>query len=179
MMEVIYPIVRAWTLRPKIMQQLRQHICVLKPGIAPNVIKWTTYPVNIALKSLYKQFLYASDSQVRRSEIDPIVFHIWAQVASMLERATAAGYTGSLKLFPVAIGKIFWIGTAIRTGWLPCLNQSIVKFECNGNDRVDVELSFDAAKWPRKAGTNEPLQSTERGQELEYGQSFKHVRTLG
>lgn len=177
-MDIIKPLVDAWASHPAILQQLRTHITVFTPGTAPDFVKWTSYPVNIALKSLYTKFKHTTQSpaSTEGTKVEDVELHIWTEVASLLERTTAYAYTGSNRVFPVAIGKIFWVASTVLTGGLPCFNPNIVAFKFDPSGTIQLAITAEA--WPKQAGSDHPLRSSERCQEMEYKDGFQHVSLL-
>ena len=158
------------------MHELKKHLFLFTPEAYPHLLKWTTFPMNAAQELLYKQL--AEKTKARGETLPKAVWHYWTEVLSMMERSTAVGYTGSMKIVPRQLGSTMWFGYAVHAGLLPCFNRRIVEFPSSaGEDTGNDWLKVHASKWPMERSGQRPLTSSGRMQELEYGEGFLQVST--
>jgi hypothetical protein len=170
--DILSPMCEAWRRGSPLMMELKKYLRILKPDAFPNLLKWTTYPVNAAQKQLYEEFM----DNIRSPQGEPLpkaMQHYSVEVISMLDRCTAVAYTGSMKIVPRQLGKIMWFGSAMHAGMLPVFNPDILDFARSVTSNGILEIRGDM--WPRDATTGRPLQSTSRAQEIQYGATFKEV----
>jgi hypothetical protein len=156
------------------MAVLKKYLRILTPDAFPNVLKWTAYPVNMAQKQLYSQFMAlpstpaaVADAAIHAGQ------HYHMELISMFDRCTAVAFTGSMKVIPRKLGMLMWFGSAVHAGLLPCFNPDVVNFEATQNS--DELVIINAKHWPRDQSTGRPLQSSSRTHEVEYGVAFKEV----
>jgi len=155
------------------MHRLKKHLVIFQPQAYPSLLKWTTYPVNVAMSMLKDQL--DKWNAKRRGELPDAIPFCWVEVLSMLERCTAGGYTGSMKLIPKQLGTTLWFGLAAHGGFLPCMNSKVVEFPTD-NDAGDKDwIVVHYKNWPLDKITRQPLQSSTRCHELEYSPNFVKV----
>jgi len=162
----------AWRHGSPLMTELKKYLRILQPDAFPNVLKWTAYPVNSMQKQLYEQFM-AKLASADDDKLSKAMLHYGVETMSMLDRCTAVGYTGSMKIVPRQLGKIMWFGSAMHAGMLPVFNPELLDFSPVGTSDHLVDIRGDL--WPRDASTGRPLQSTSRAHEIQYGAAFKEV----
>lgn len=154
------------------MTELKKYLRILQPNAFPNALKWTAYPVNSMQKQLYEQFM-AKLTSGQGEQFPKGMMHYGVEIISMLDRCTAVGYTGSMKIVPRQLGKTMWFGNALHAGMLPVFNPDIIDFAPSGTSTHLVDIRGDM--WPRDETTGRPLQSTSRAHEIQYGAAFKEV----
>lgn len=159
------------------MLELKKELVIFTPDAFPALLKWTTYPINAAQKLLYNRYLelFPTERYVAKSENASrrALQHYYLEILSFCDRCTAVGYTGSAKVLLRQLGTIFWFGSAIQGGLLPCFNPKLLEFSCGEDSREVVKVA--TRLWPIDTQTKRPLQSSSRSHEIEFGSTFKEV----
>lgn len=177
LLDVIRPLCRVWEKGSGEMHEFKKHLAIFRCDAYPQLLKWTTYPINVAQRQLYEIHKKAmrTKSGEEGTMIPTVIPFYWNEIISMMDRCTAFAYTGSTKVVPKKLGTVFWFGTAVNTALLPCFNPKIVEF--GGGEEGDW-MRVCAAKWPFDDVMQRPLQSSGRTLELEYDVEFQQVSAL-
>jgi hypothetical protein len=115
----------SWQKSGSSIRRIKPFLFIFRHNVFPNLLKFTTYPVNVAQKSVYSrlQNLMASSEQKETPQATP---YYWTELIALLDRCTAVAYTGSMKVVPKKLGTLFWFGLAIHAGFMPTFNSSII-----------------------------------------------------
>jgi len=154
-------------------RRIKPFLFIFRPNIFPNLLKYTTYPVNVAQKRAYQQ-LQKTMKSAQRAEIPAALPYYWTEIIALLDRCTAVAYTGSMKVVPKKLGTIFWFGLAVHAGLMPCFNSSVIQVPDEDDD--NQRLKVIASQWPLDTKTSRPLQASTRTHQIEYKERFVEVR---
>lgn len=176
LLDIIRPLCRTWQFTSPEMHELKKHLYLFAPGVYPDIMKWTTYPINAAQRRLYDKLVEKAALPVSQGGLPMAICHYWTEIVSVMDRCNACGYTGSMKAIPKDIGTVLWVGPSLHEGKLPCFNPAVVEFTL-GDDTGDW-IRVHGAKWPFNEHTRRPLVSSNRTQTVEYGEDFLQVSSF-
>lgn len=164
----------SWQYSGPSIRRLRPFLFMFRENVFPDLLKFTTYPVNVAQKRAYDQLHRVMTSPRLRSAIPTSLPYYWTEVIALLDRCTAVAYTGSMKVVPKMLGTMFWFGLAVHAGMMPCFNPAIIHVP--DQDEDDQLLKVIASTWPLEHNTSRPLQASTRTHEVEYKERYVEVR---
>jgi hypothetical protein len=159
-------------------RRLKPFLFIFRPDVFPNILKYTTYPVNVAQKQLFNH-LRTLPTPRHPSENPAAMRYYWTEEIALFDRCTAVAYTGSMKVVPKKLGTIFWFGLAVHAGLMPTFNPAILQVPDEDDDNVSAFLKVIPSQWPVDAKTSRPLQASTRTHQIEYKERFAEVRQFG
>jgi hypothetical protein len=177
LLQVFKPMHDSWQKSGPSIRRIKPFLFIFRHNVFPNLLKFTTYPVNVAQKSVYsrlKNFM-ASSEQKATPQATP---YYWTELIALFDRCTAVAYTGSMKVVPKKLGTLFWFGLAVHAGFMPTFNSSIIQVPDDNDNNQSSEtdgMKVLASGWPVDAKTYRPLQASSRTHEIEYKERFLEV----
>ena len=177
LLDIFKPMHDSWQKSGPSIRRIKPFLFIFRHTVFPNLLKFTTYPINVAQKSVYsrlKNFMASSD-QKATAQATP---YYWTELIALFDRCTAVAYTGSMKVVPKKLGTLFWFGLAVHAGFMPTFNSSIIQVpdDSDNNHGSETEgMKVIASGWPVDAKTYRPLQASSRTHEIEYKERFLEV----
>lgn len=153
-------------------RRIKPFLFVFQPNIFPQLLKYTTYPVNMAQKCIYDR-LHTVMTSSPHDEIPCAMLYYWTEQIALLDQCTAVAYTGSMKVVPKKLGTIFWFGLAVHAGLMPSFNPAIIQVP--EEDENSQLLKVITSQWPVDAKTSRALQASSRTHQIEYKDRFTEV----
>ena len=175
LLDIMCPLCCVWENGSAEMHELKKYLILFIPDAYPNLLKWTTYPINATQKRLYKQLQAIWRSGRAPQELPAALIYYWTELLSVMDRCTAVGYTGSMHIIPKQLGTTMWFGIAIHSSLLLCFSSHIVEFLMD-DEREGDWLKVHTVKWPLDPTTRHPLQSSGQTHEIEYGRMISPYR---
>ncbi|KAH9845988.1 hypothetical protein C2E23DRAFT_745123 [Lenzites betulinus] len=167
-LKVMMPLTGACA-HPTVLDAIKNTSTVFRPGVFPNLMLWTTYPVRVLLELFWQK---VSPALIVGSNATPNPVDL--ELIAILERLVNFAHTGAMKVLTTGVMDRLWPSRAIVDHGFPCFSPALFLGGDNG-----LLPSVDLNDWPIHSITGYPLVASKRALEITYGNAhFTTYHTL-
>lgn len=133
--------------------------------VIPDLFQCATYPLTCLIDYLWKKH---EPSLKEGYVVNPFELETMA----MLERTLNYAHTGSARVLTRTLMDRAWLSISVVKDGLPCISNTFIQPGSLASGMVSIRQDT----WPVHPGTQMPLTSSQRSQELTYGKPHYAVR---
>ncbi|KAH9845958.1 hypothetical protein C2E23DRAFT_716408, partial [Lenzites betulinus] len=154
---------------PTVLDAIKATSKVFRPGVFPDLMLWTTYPLRVLLEQFWSKVSPSLTPAVTTTP-NPVDL----EMIAILERLINFAHTGAMKVLATGVMDKLWPSRAVVDHGFPCFSPALF---LGGDTGLLPSVSLN--DWPRHLITGYPLVASKRALEITYGSDvFTTYHTL-